>query len=347
VISALALGLFGLLQADIASSTAAADIGTPVLVVVALPANANPAIIEALNRLRGEATSVGFEVQLVDAAADPLSLMRLDSLPAQVRPAAVVTFARPEDGTQAPRSLDVSFMDRASGRTSVAHLTTDEIAQATGATDRTDVIIAVRAVDFIRARMFDTLVRRQVEPAPPKPRREIAPSRRTYLAAGLGVLGTPTGFSPSLAPHIAVGYRLTGWLRIGVAGLGFGNEPRRETGNGGVSLDQRFIAASLTLLGRQWHRVQPTFEIGGGEYWVLVRGDATPPMVGSTVTLSSPGATSSLGLALHILPYLALELRGGTLWLQSRARINSTEDTYLGSLGRPTWFGSACVAASF
>jgi hypothetical protein len=52
-------------------------------------------------------------------------------------------------------------------------------------------------------------------------------------------------------------------------------------------------------------------------------------------------------MAVHILPYLALELRGGTLWLQSQARIYSAADTYLGSLGRPTWSGSARLGVSF
>jgi len=344
VISALTLALFGLLQAHAPGNSAVVDGGAPALVVVALPANASRAILEALNRLRGEATSVGFEVRLVEAATESVSLAQLDTLSRGLRPAAVVAFARPDDSTQAPHSLDVWFVDQTSGKTSVAHLTAEEVADAK---ERADVIIAVRAVDFIRARMFDTLAGRQVEPAPARPPPQIARPRHYHLAAGIDVLSTPAGFSPSLAARIAAGYRLTGWLRVGATATGLGTEPQWKSTAGAVSLGQRFVAANLTLFGRQWHRVQPMLEIAGGEYWVVVRGTAKSPNLGRTITLSSPGAASSLGLAINILPYLVLELRGGALWLQSQARIYSTEDAYLGSLGRPVWFGGACLGANF
>jgi hypothetical protein len=57
----------------------------------------------------------------------------------------------------------------------------------------------------------------------------------------------------------------------------------------------------------------------------------------------------SVALALDILPALALELRGGALWLQSQVqvRVQGTDDTYLGSLGRPIWFGGVALAATF
>ena len=343
MISAPALVLTGLLQAGNAGNAAVPDSGVQALVVVALPANSNRAIIEALNRLRGEATSVGFEVRLVDAATESVSLVELDGLSAGLRPAAVVAFARPEDSRQEPHSLDVWFLNRASGKTSVAHLTAGEVGDVE---DRADVIIAVRAVDFIRARMFDTLAGRPVAPAAAEPRQPMARQQSYFAAAGLGVLGSGSGFSPSLAAQITLGYRPTAWLRIGVSAFGLGTAPERETSVGQVSLDQRFVGANLNLLGREWRRLQPILELGAGEYWVLARGAATPPNVGRTITLSSPGATTSLGLALGVLPYLALEFRAGALWLQNQARIG-VADTYLGSVGRPIWLGSACLVASF
>lgn len=339
------LVVFGLLQAGVADSSAA-DGGAPALVVVALPAEADPAILEALHRLRGEATSVGFEVRLVGPATESLTLEQLDRLWAGLRPAAVVAFARPDEKAPAPRALDVTFRDRGSGKTSVAHLTAGELVDAQ---ERADVIIAVRAVDFIRARMFDTLAGRRPEPAPPPPPPTTVPIRRYHLAAGLAVLGTPSGFAPSFAARLAVGYRPTGWLRIGATAFGLGSEPRRESTAGRVGLDQRFVGADVTLLGPLWRRFQPMLEVGGGEYWVVVRGDGTLPNVGRTVTLSSPGAATSVALALGILPSLALELRGGALWLQSQVqvRVQGTNDTYLGSLGRPLWFGGLVLAASY
>ncbi len=346
MISTLVLGLFGLLQAEAAGGPAMVEPGAsepPALVVVALPANANRAILEALNRLRGEAISVGLEVRLVEAATTSMSLARLTELSRGLRSAAVVAFAGPEDGAPTARALDVWFLDRASGKISVAHLTTDDDASV----DRREVVLAVRAVDFIRARMFDTLVGRRVEPAPPPVRPAIARVRRNYLAAGIGVLGGVPGFSPALIPHIEVGYLWSAWSRVGVAAFGFGTRPGNDGDSGRVTLDTRFVGASLTLLGRSWHRLKPVLDLGGGECWVLVRGEAKPSFVSHAITLSSPAAVVAIGLEMNILPYLLLEIRGGTLWLQRQARIDSTEDTYLGSVGRSSWVGSARLGASF
>lgn len=347
MISALVLGLFGLFQADVASPAAAVElgeIGPPALVVVALPANANMAILEALNRLRGEATSVGFEVRFVETAAESMTLAQLDQVSHGLQSAAVVAFARPDGGRPSAHSLDVWFLDRASGKTSVAHLTADEVVDAA---DRSEVVLAVRAVDFIRARMFDTLAGRQTEPARREPRPEIARVRRNYLGAGVGVLAGPSGFSAALAPLLAVGYRWTEWGQIGASAMGFGTKPSNDGNSGRVSLDPRFVGVSLTALGRTWYRLQPALEAGAGEFWVRVQGDPKSQNIGQTVTLSTLGADLAIGVTVNILPYLVLDLRGGTLWLQSEARIYSTGDTYLGTLGRPTWFASARLGTSY
>jgi hypothetical protein len=341
------LGLCGLLQANAAGNTAVVErgeTGSPALVVVALPANANRAILEALNRLRGEAISVGFEVRFVDAATESMTLTQLDGLSRGLRSAAVVAFAGPEGSVPTAHSLDVWFLDRASGKTSVVHLTADGYADAE---DRGEVVLAVRAVDFIRARMFDTLAGRQVEPTRPEPQSSGVRARPSYLASGIAILGGTAGFSPALIPQIQVGYRLTEWGRMGATAFGLGTNPHNDSNSGRVSLDARFVGASLTVFGRVWHRLRPTLEVGVGEFWVRVRGEPKSTNLGKTVTLSSPCVDLSMGMVLNILPYLVLELRGGTLWLHSETRIYSTQDTYLGSMGRPMWSGSARMGASF
>jgi hypothetical protein len=348
VISALTLGLLGLLQANVAEN-AIGDRGEtappPTVVVVALPANANRAILEALNRLRGEAMFVGFEVHFVEPPSDSAPLTQLDSLARGLPSAAVVTLANPEAGTRTARSLDVWFRDRASGRTSFAHLTLDENAENVDGSGRGEVVLAVRAVDFIRAHMFETRVERPVEH--PQPRSEPANRRRTFLAAGLTAFGGWSGFSPSLAPQIEMGYRLAAWGRIGTSAFGFGTRPSIDGRPGRVSLDPSFVGASLTLFARSWHRLQPLLEVGGGECWIRVRGETS--LAGGTQpgTLASPGALVALGLALELLPHLSVEFRAGTLWLHSQAKIYSTEENYLGSVGLPAWFSSMRLGTSF
>lgn len=339
--------LLGLLAADVRGVGSSSDRASSSLVVVALPANANRAMLEALNRLRGEAVSVGFEVRFVDAGAEVVTLAKLEELSRGLHPAAVVAFAGPvESASDSPRSLDVSFMDRASGKISVAHLSAGE---SPGGEARGDVIIAVRAVDFIRARMFDTLVDRRSEPteAPLNAPPASVPSRRGYLLAGVNVLGTTTGFQPAITPILELGYRPIAWARISVLGFGLGTQPSMDSAAGSTSLDQRFVGLSATLLGSEWRHMQPTFALAGGEFWVTSHGVGRSGSQGQSITLSSPGALATLGLAFNLLPYCGLELRGGTLWLQDEPIINGTTDTYLGSLGRPTYLGGLYASASF
>jgi len=343
VLSALALGLLGLLAADVASDGATVDSQTAALVAVALPANANRAILEALNRLRGEATSVGFEVRFMDASTDSMTLKQLDGLSRGLRPAAVVAFAGPEEKTSA-RTLDVWFLDRATGSTSVAHLTTDE---TDGTSDRADVIIAVRAVDFIRARMFDTLASRQAEPGK-KAQEALSPvPPRYYLAAGMDVLANFSGFPPAMTPQLEAGCRLASWVRLSAMAMGLGTRPVMDAKAGQVSLDQRFVGVALTLFGPAWHGLQPTVQVGGVEYFARIRGEAKQSQaVGQDVTASSAGAIVSIGVSVALSHRLDLVLRTGTLWLQSRPQIYAAE-SYLGGVGRPTWLSSAALGLSF
>ena len=95
------------------------------------------------------------------------------------------------------------------------------------------------------------------------------------------------------------------------------------------------------------HRLRPAIEVGAGEHWVVARGDPRDQYTGETVTLASPAALAAVGFAFEMLPYLALELRGGTLWLHSEAQVFGTGDRYLGSLGLPIWLGQAMLCARF
>lgn len=334
----------GLIQA-VATAETVGDGGSPALVLVALPVSTDAAMVEALHRLRGEATSVGFDVRLV-SRSDALTA-RLDGLWAEWHPAAVVTFARREAGERGLRSLEVTFQERATGKVSVAQITAPEDGDGEG---RAEVIVAVRAVDFIRARMFDTLVGWRVEPPasvvappPPPPR---APPPRFSVAGGLALLGTPSVFAPSFLPRMSAGYAPTSWLRIAVAAAGLGTRPERATDLGTVSLDQRLLTAEAVWTGPVWHRLQPLATVAGGAYWVTVRGDGSGSNLGRTVTLSSPAGLTTVGLAVHAGAHVTGELAAGALWLQNRVDV-ATSSAGLGSVGRPTGFGAVSLAATF
>jgi hypothetical protein len=313
------------------------------LVVVALPANANHAIREALSRLGGEATSVGFDVRFVDAGTEAASPDRLEGLGQGLHPAAVVAFAGSQSGERPEHSLDVLFLDRASGRTFVEHFVVDDAE----AEDRAEVIVAVRAVDFIRARMLDALVRRAKASAPSEPPRPMPRHRLAYVGGGLVVLGTFAGFSPSVAPRIELGYEPAEWLRLAASGLAFGTRPSAHSVAGEVDLEQRYVGASSTALSPAWHRLRAAIEIGGGAYWMQVRGIAKAPGANSTERLWSAAMVSSIGASWALSPHLMLDVRSGALWLQREANVRGTERESLGTVGRPSWFASALVGVAY
>jgi hypothetical protein len=342
VTAALSIALVGLLSATPAS--VAVDGSASAAVVVALPANANHAILEALNRLRGEATSVGFEVRFALAGTETVSPSQLESLGQGLRPAAVVAFSGSQSGDRPGHSLDVLFLDRATGKTSIEHFSVDKDDETE---DRAEVIVAVRAVDFIRARMLDALVSRAKAPRPAPAPQPSATRPAVYAAAGVAVLGTLSGFAPSVAPTIDVAYQPVEWFRVGVGGFGFGSRPGAHSAAGEVELDQRYAGASATGLSPAWHRLRLAFELGGGVYWMRMRGLAKTTDQSSTDRLVSAAMVSSLGASWAAARHLRIEVRGGFLWLQEQGKIRGTETESLGQLGRPSWFASALVGVAY
>jgi hypothetical protein len=304
---------------------------------------------EALNRLRGEALSVGFEVRFVQADTPNPPAAQLEALAPGPRTAAVVVFADQADDAadeSGTPQLDVWFLDRSSGKTSVAHLrVSDE------ELDRADVVIAVRAVDFIRARMFDTLAHRlaTAKPAPPPPPAEKTPAMldRTFLAGGLAVLATSSGFAPALLPYLEAGYQLRSWVRVTASAFGLGTRPELQTREGNVRIDQRFMGLGLTFTRWQWRRFVPHAELGGGAYRVVAEGRVVDPgFQGHRITAWSAGLRASVGVTASLSRHFFLDVAAGTLWLIPGPHLYSS-DTSVGSTGLPSWTSTVLVGARF
>jgi hypothetical protein len=335
------------LSPDTAGTRAPADSGTAVI-AVAIPEGQNSAMQEALNRLRGEALSVGFEVHFIHADTPNTPAAQLETLAPGPRTAAVVVFADQANAAiseSGSRQLDVWFLDRSSGKTSVAHLRVSDEEM-----DRADVVIAVRAVDFIRARMFDTLAYRLATaarpPSPPASARSPATQDRTFLAGGLAVLGTVSGFAPSLQPYIEAGYQVRSWGRVTASAFGFGTRPSLQAQEGTLRVDQSFIGLGLTFMHWSWWRFLPHAEAGGGAYHVVAEGIANTGFQGQRITAWSLGGRASVGVAVTLSRHLFFDVTAGTLWLTQEPRLYSLS-TFVASAGRPSWIGTALVGARF
>ncbi len=332
-----------------AGAGAPLDSGSDVI-AVAIPEGENSAMQEALNRLRGEALSVGFEVRFIHAETPNTPAAQLETLAPGPRTAAVVVFADQADaagaesGTTGPRQLDVWFLDRSSGKTSVAHLRV-----ADEEMDRADVVIAVRAVDFIRARMFDTLAYRLAAAPKPPPPAERTPAMpgRTFLAGGLAVLGTSSGFAPSLLPYLEAGYQVRTWVRVTASAFGLGTRPELQAQEGSVRIDQRFIGLGLAFSRWQWRRFRPHADLGVGAYQVVAEAIIVASgFQGHRISAWSLGGRASVGVTASLSRHFFLDLTAGTLWLVPEPRLYSV-GTFVASTGLPSWTGTALVGARF
>jgi len=316
------------------------------VIAVILPNAPNASILEALNRLRGEADSVGFELRLVEGEANAEPLSQLDSVARGLAPAAVVALVGKQagEGTNPSPvgSMDVWFFDRTTSKTSVGHLTVDEEAG-----ERTDLVLAVRAVDFIRARMFDSLVRTLAE-AKAKRRPLVTHELvgREFVAAGVVATGSFSGFPVAWLPSIELGYSVTTWLRLGLGASGLGTRPRRENASGSATIDQKVAKVNATFLARTWWRLTPFVEAGASAYFVSVHGVGKSGNVGNDPSGWSPGAIASAGLGLVVSPRVFAQLTGGGMLLFKEPKILITQDE-VARTGRPSWLASALLALTF
>ena len=320
------------------------------VIAVILPTTPNASMLEALYRLRGEADSVGLELRLVGAAADVEPQAQLDSVARGLAPAAVVALvgktghAAAEGATLGSRldSIDVWCLDRATGKTQVGHLTVDE-----SAGDRADLLLAVRVVDFIRARMFDSLVRNLAE-ARARQRQVVAHEvqGRWRAAAGVGSTGSFSGFSPALMPALEFGFAVRKWLCLTLGAEGLGSRPSRGTGTGNATIDQKLVAVSVAFAARTWWRLYPFVAVGASAYFVSVHGEGKSGYVGYEPSSWSPGLLGSVGVGAILSRHLVLQLGGGSMLLWREPKIYIT-DSEVARTGRPAWLADALLGVTF
>jgi hypothetical protein len=339
---------------------------TSTVIAVILPHAPDASMLEALNRLRGEADSVGFELRLVEAEPDGEPRAQLDSVARSLSPAAVVALVGRREATAAPDgagpapdqpssptvdaspayasigSIDVWFLDRVTGETSVGHLTVEEEAGS-----RAELVLAVRVVDFIRARMFDSLVRARAEAKAERPPPVThALAGRRFVAVGVSSTGSFAGFGIAFLPTLELGYTVREWLRLSVTAAGFGSEPRQETTAGSATLKQKLLGLRALFMARPRWRLQPFVEAGATAYFVSVHGVGYSGNVGYSPSGWSPGARATAGLVLILARHLALQLDAGAMVLAREPRV-FVADVEVARTGRPAWLGSALLGASF
>lgn len=308
--------------------------------VVIVPTAATPTLRDALGRLRGEAESVGFAMQLVESAghADPRTHMQ--QIAAATSPAAVVALVERPPQAETAGAIDVWFLDCATGRSSLGNLLVESEAG-----DRAELLLAVRVVDFIRARMFDSLVRSSAK-AQSKPVLRHEPMGRHFVAAGMAATGSFDGLPTSLMPSIEAGFGIRPWLQISMVAQGFGSKPRRENRDGRVTIDEKLLLLSASLRGRGWWRFFPSAALGFSALFLSAHGEGKPGYLGHDDSAWTQGIFATVGGGVVLTPHVQLVASGGATMLRREPAVY-VNDIEVARTGRPAWLGSAALGVSF
>lgn len=336
------------------------------VIAVVAPAMADPAVTEALSRFRGEAAAVGFTVVVV--AGSPTTTVplagQMESAARAASAVATVAFVSGAD----PRAIDVWFTDRHTGKTALGHLAVE-----TAVGERASVVLAVKVVDFLRARMADALgagsipatAAGQVGPPTPTtvtsgaradgtgaatatplpaaaPEQPVPtpPPARISVSLGVGVLRSLQGLGTQVMPVLRGAYALAGWSSVRVSLGALGTSSTVEAMGGAATVREDFGAVEWVITPGRGH-LRPRLAVGAGVHHFTGRGTAAAPYVardGDRFTLATAVAVGGCAL---LGPHLALAAEAGVFLLFPEPQVGIA-GLDAGGAGRP---GLSLIAA--
>jgi hypothetical protein len=235
--------------------------------------------------------------------------------------ALVGVFLDPEGQT-----ADLWVIDRLTQKTTTRRIDTRDEPR-----NRIAEVLAVRAVDLLRASLLELLVNRArtaTKKSEPKALPEEATRKASRWAegalakersptwgieAGAAFVDSPGGIGPAVlslarfrfAPLQSVQARLT------LAGLG--TEPRVTSTAGSASVQQRLLLGELVIMPWTTGRVTPLLTFGVGTLNVTVDGEASWPYRGEQHYLWAFATDAGLGLSLRLGPRLQVVVEGHAL----------------------------------
>jgi len=271
--------------------------GTSDLVILVEPADASPATLRSLGRIKEEVSADRFAVVVARPETAPGAVPATWSAS---QGALIVLLGDPSVGR-----AELCVVSRTNKRTAVRR------AIVTGAPETMPEVLASRALELLRATALELSLD---APAPPRPAEEPRPpSDGTRAAAPMPAAEAPTPFlvdtglvlvqsvhgpPPSLSPMLRLGVRATNWLEVRASAAGLGTRPRVESPYGSATVSQSFVlvdvVASLTRSGA----LRPLASLGGGLVHVGISGEGTPPYVGRDAQQWAASLDGGLGLAL-------------------------------------------------
>jgi hypothetical protein len=316
-------------------------------VVLLRPSQANDVTTEALVRVQGELEAAGFEVDVLrtDAHGDGEDAKRdLETAGRERNPvAAFAIFVSPPEGGASIAEIWVS--DRVRQKTVIQRTTLHETDGARGS-----AILAVRAVELLKASLADLWTAATQPPPAPAPvarpvpvpvAREQADTPRRAFAAGLGA-GVGVGLVESFgamgvtwAPDFLLSYGWPGGFGVRASLLGPGPATTLSALQGTARIEQQL--ATVDVVKTWWPRapVVPFVLLGVGAQHVHVTGAGLAPYLGHTTDDWSAVTAAGVGIGIPVVSTLSfiVHARGVAAWPASIVRIADAE---VGRVGAPS-----------
>ena len=327
-------------------------------VVVLAPMAPDDAAVEATTRVEGELQAAGFHVAVVRAGSDADT--EVETAGGELHPIAAfaIRVGRDERGTFA----EIHICDRLHQRTVVerSRLPPSEH-------PRESAVLAVRAVELVRASLAELGLRPADTPPPAPPAPSAAPAqalpevlpasateRRSVgvggpfragvgLGAGLGVVVAPGAIGPFWLPRLvaSLGTGQAWAIRIELQGLGPAVQVGAVAGTAAVDLRIGTVGVAKTW----WPdgRFVPFVSAGAGVQEVHVAGNANAPYRGLVSDTWSPLTEAGVGLAVPIVAGVSfvVESLASVAWPPAAIAIAGADE---GHVGGPSWLADAWLS---
>jgi len=296
---------------------------------------------EATARVNGELKAAGFDVAIVPLSSDDAK-RELESAGRELNAlAAFAIFVRPFDGGTSVAEIWVS--DRIRQTIVIQRAVLHETDR-----DRESEILAVRAVELLKANLADFWTPTSPPPEPSPPTQGVLPvfpvpepKARAPFASGLGAgLGAAMTESFGAAgvtwsPDAMVSYGWPQGFSVRASFVGLGPAATLSATNGSASVEQQL--AILDAVKTWWPRsaLVPFAIAGAGAQHVHVAGVGNPPYQGHTSDAWSLLTTVGVGVAIPVVSTLSIVVqgRGVAAWSSAVVQIAGTE---VGRLGGPS-----------
>jgi hypothetical protein len=281
---------------------------SPVVALVR-PSTSTASTAEAMNRIQGELTAEGFDVILVDA---PIVLTDAPDNPAAAASPDRDAIASIELVVDArDRSAELRVMDRLTNKAVVRRA----IIEAPEGPQFAQVL-AVRAVELLRASLVEVLVLSHPPPVavPPAAAKVAVERARTWTESSLDLKRSPAfGFDAGaavLAGFGGIGPAMVGVLRLRralgrsfqlrVTAAGLGTQPTVRASSGSASISQDLGLVEVLFTPLPDRVVRPVVSLGAGPFFIAVDGQATSPFSPAQSTGWSAAFDAGVGAEVHL-----------------------------------------------